>query len=76
MKRLVLLAAVCAAAHQVALAEEPTRQRKDEAAIRATADAFLKAFNRGDAKAVAALWTENGTLADRSRPVVQGPPGH
>ncbi len=64
MKRLVLLAAVCAAAHQVALAEEPTRQRKDEAAIRATADAFLKAFNRGDAKAVAALWTENGTLAD------------
>jgi len=36
----------------------------DETAIRASGDAFTKAVGRGDAKAVAALWTENGTLAD------------
>jgi uncharacterized protein (TIGR02246 family) len=36
----------------------------NEAAIRATADAFVKAFNAGDAKAVASLWIVNGSLAD------------
>jgi uncharacterized protein (TIGR02246 family) len=36
----------------------------NEAAIRANADAFIKAFNAGDAKGVAALWTTNGTVAD------------
>ncbi len=36
----------------------------EEAAVRASAEAFTKAFNAGDAKALAAMWTENGTLAD------------
>lgn len=31
-----------------------------EAAVRKTAAAFVAAFNRGDARAVAAFWTENG----------------
>lgn len=32
----------------------------EEKAIRATADAFVKAFNAGDAKALAAMWTADG----------------
>ncbi len=34
------------------------------AAIRAGSDAFVAAFNKGDAKAVAALWTEDGEYID------------
>jgi uncharacterized protein (TIGR02246 family) len=44
----------------------------DDTAIRATADAFVKAFNRADAKAVSALWTEKGTMADDRGEVFKG----
>ena len=43
-----------------------------EAAIRASGEAFVKAFADGDAKAVAALWTENGTLVDDRGVVFKG----
>lgn len=39
---------------------------KDIAAIRQSAAAFREAFNRGDAKAVAALWTKDGECIDES----------
>ncbi len=45
-----------------------------EAAIRATAVSFAEAFNRGDAQAVAELWTETGTLADDRGQHFQGRP--
>jgi uncharacterized protein (TIGR02246 family) len=45
-----------------------------EATIRATAASFADAFNRGDAKAVAALWTETGTLADDRGQLFKGRP--
>jgi uncharacterized protein (TIGR02246 family) len=35
-------------------------------AVRATSKAFVKAFNKGDAKAVAALWTKDGDYTDDS----------
>ena len=44
--------------------EQKAGRPSDDAAIRATADAFRKAFDRGDAKAIASSWAENGTLAD------------
>jgi uncharacterized protein (TIGR02246 family) len=44
----------------------------EEAAIRATAQAFIKAFNAGDAKAVADLWTVNGTAADEAGNIFKG----
>jgi uncharacterized protein (TIGR02246 family) len=44
----------------------------DEAAIRATAEAFVKAFNARDAKAVASLWRVNGTVADGDGSVFRG----
>jgi uncharacterized protein (TIGR02246 family) len=43
-----------------------------EAAIRASAEAFIKAFNARDAKAVANLWTANGTVADEQGNVFKG----
>jgi uncharacterized protein (TIGR02246 family) len=49
----------CAAAD-----EKTSDDKSNEAAIRAAADAFVKAFDRGDAKAVAALWLDNGSLID------------
>jgi uncharacterized protein (TIGR02246 family) len=50
----------------------PVPSNANEAAIRATADAFVKAFNAGDAKAVANLWTANGTVADEDGNVFKG----
>jgi uncharacterized protein (TIGR02246 family) len=50
----------------------PAPSNPNEAAIRATAEAFTKAFNAGDAKAVAALWTANGTVADEQGNVFKG----
>ncbi len=44
----------------------------NEAAIQATADAFAKAFNAGNAKDVADLWTANGSLIDERGAVFKG----
>lgn len=44
----------------------------DEAAIRAGSQAFVAAFNKGDAKAVAALWTETGEYVDDRGEVFAG----
>jgi uncharacterized protein (TIGR02246 family) len=49
-----------------------TSSNPSEAAIRASAEAFIKAFNGGDAKAVANLWTANGTVADEQGNVFKG----
>lgn len=46
-------------------AAEPAANNEPYAtAIRATGQAFIQAFDRGDAKAIAGLWTENGSLAE------------
>jgi hypothetical protein len=44
----------------------------NEAHIRAGAQAFIKAFNAGDAKALAEMWTANGTIADEQGNVFKG----
>lgn len=44
----------------------------DEAAIRAESQAFVAAFNKGDAKAVAALWTADGEYVDATGKVFAG----
>lgn len=43
---------------------EADERSADLAAIRAASDAFVAAFNRKDAKAIAALWTEDGDYVD------------
>ena len=42
------------------------RNEADEKAIRASADAFVKAFNAADAKAVGALWAADAEYTGRS----------
>ncbi len=44
----------------------------DEKAIRATADAFVKAFNAGDAKAIGALWAPDAEYTDESGQSIHG----
>jgi uncharacterized protein (TIGR02246 family) len=44
----------------------------DEKAIRTTADAFVKAFNAADAKAVGALWAPDAEYTDESGETIQG----
>jgi uncharacterized protein (TIGR02246 family) len=45
---------------------------KEITALEATAQAFADAFNRGDAKAVAALWTRDGEYIDVSGQRLEG----
>ncbi len=54
---------------KVAAEKRPTA---NEAAIRATAVAFVKAFNKGDAKAIASMWMSDGTLADDEGRLIKG----
>jgi uncharacterized protein (TIGR02246 family) len=44
----------------------------DLAAVRKTADEFVKAFNKGDAKAVAALWTKDGEYVGPDGETIRG----
>ena len=44
-------------------ASPPAKLSPDQQAIRKNAEAFVAAFDQGDAKSVAALWTENGELS-------------
>jgi uncharacterized protein (TIGR02246 family) len=68
---LILLAAAFAFADETKNTQTPEKNA-EEAAIRAMGDAFVDAFNRGDAKALAAQWTENGTLADERGVIFKG----
>ncbi len=45
---------------------------KEVAAIRATSEAFVAAFNKGDAQAIAGMWTENGEYVDDAGQRVEG----
>ena len=52
----------------------PAKPMSGESEIRATAAAFVEAFNRGDAHAVADLWTADGTEGDESGTIYKGRP--
>jgi uncharacterized protein (TIGR02246 family) len=56
----------------VADAQKPAGAADKTAPIRASADDFTKAFNAGDAKAVAALWTPDGTETDEQGQTFKG----
>ncbi len=68
--------AICTAAGQTekntvnGTAKQPLSA--DEQAIRKNAEAFTKAFNRGDAKAVAQLWAKDGQLVIDAETIVEG----
>jgi uncharacterized protein (TIGR02246 family) len=44
----------------------------EEKAVRSTGEAFTSAFNKGDAKAISALWTRDCEFVDETGRVIQG----
>lgn len=54
--------------------DQPTDRPQDEAAIRAVAQSFAKAFEKGDANAFAALWSASGEYVDDTGTVIHGRP--
>ena len=57
-------------------AEEKPEIRMDKEAIRAALESYVVAYNRGDAKAVAAHWSESGEWISPSGRTVPGKTGH
>jgi len=53
-------------------AGEPKGNAKDKEAIAKCAEAFLDAFHKGDAKALAAFWTPNGEFIDQTGKHIKG----
>ncbi len=45
-----------------------TKTPREEAALKKNAEAFIAAFDKGDAKAVAAFWTADGDYAAKTSP--------
>ena len=46
--------------------KKPRENPKEEAAILKNAEAFVEAFHKGDAKAIAAFWTPDGDYTDQT----------
>jgi uncharacterized protein (TIGR02246 family) len=70
-----MVAALVAAVVHVGRAQPPTPAKppaQETASIHQSARDFEAAYNRGDAKAVAALWTENGESRDADGRTVVG----
>src|SRR5260370_41043413 len=44
----------------------------EQAALQKNAEAFVEAFHKGDAKALAAFWTENGDYTDQRGHKIKG----
>jgi uncharacterized protein (TIGR02246 family) len=65
------LACACGSGSSPARAADPDPQ---EAAITRTAEAFVEAFEKGDAKTVASFWTPDGDYVDPSGRVLNGRP--
>jgi uncharacterized protein (TIGR02246 family) len=61
-----------AAGKQPPAAAQESQKAAAEKAVRATAEAFAAAFDKGDAKALAALWTEDCEFVDGSGTMVFG----
>ena len=57
MKRVILTFAIVALGLASAVGAEASRQATDEATIRKAVESYVAAFNQGDAKALAAMWS-------------------
>ena len=57
MKRAILTAAMMACGLASAIGADEDRQAADEAAIRKSVESYVAAFNKGDDKALAAMWS-------------------
>jgi len=64
-RQVVILVFAALLAPTAAMAQETTEQAKDEAAIRKTGEAYVKAFNGKDANALAAFWSPEAVYTNR-----------
>jgi uncharacterized protein (TIGR02246 family) len=71
---LALTAAALGLAAGPAPAGQPAGSPEDQAAIQKQAEAFIDAFQRGDARAVAAFWAPDGDYTDLTGQVLKGRP--
>jgi uncharacterized protein (TIGR02246 family) len=69
---IIIALAVADAIGQERLGAPATDQANDLRAIRDTAQAYVAAFNKHDAKAIASLWAENGDCIDDTGKRFQG----
>jgi uncharacterized protein (TIGR02246 family) len=53
-------------------ADDPARRPEDEKAIRSLTDSFVDAFGKGNAKAIAAMFTEQGEAIDSAGAAIRG----
>jgi uncharacterized protein (TIGR02246 family) len=67
-----LLAVALGCGACLARADQPQRNPEAEAGIQKTAEAFVEAFQKGDAAAVAAFWTPDGDYVDASGRQLKG----
>lgn len=67
LRMLALIAAVAFSLPNMLAAEDATLSE-----VRATCENFVSAFNKADAKAVAALWTEKGEYVDETGQIYTG----
>lgn len=72
VRSMLLVGLLLASGRLSAADSQPAAQSADEQAIHATADEFVKAFNAGDAKAIAALWTPDAEYVDEVGESFQG----
>src|SRR5437660_3277981 len=61
-----LLAMLFAAAARPGSAAQPEGDPKDKAVLQRNGEAFVEAFHKGDAKALAAFWTADGDYTDET----------
>jgi uncharacterized protein (TIGR02246 family) len=57
MKLMIFTLAMMSCSLAAAIAADPVSQADEDAAIRKAVEAYVQAFNKGDAKAVAAMWS-------------------
>ncbi|MBN2580945.1 MAG: SgcJ/EcaC family oxidoreductase [Pirellulales bacterium] len=73
MKTIIYLLAIAVGGLASLSAAEKKEPATPADQIRENARAFVAAFNRGDAQAVAAFWTEDGDYVDEQGRRIQGP---
>ena len=71
-RRLIAMVAIVVFASPLFAAEKRKPEKSDQDAIRAAIDSYVAAYNRGDAKAVAALWSDSGEWISPSGQRFQG----
>jgi uncharacterized protein (TIGR02246 family) len=72
MSKLLSCMFACCLVVSATAQDSSNRDESDRAAVRASIDAYVEAFNRADAKALADLWNADGVLVTESGEKVQG----